>query len=516
MKATPTSAESPAGIGVPEALNPASINGSLLDLRSVALRLIQGSAIYAVANFSMRAVSFLLLPIYTRYLAPADYGTITLAEITALIIANFCGLGLENGITRYYYQYVDRPGELRDFLASVLKFGSVNSAAVVLLCVGLGAPLMRWAGPRFDVAFFPYIALAIATAGVTQLVNFRLSLYQAEKRARNYAWLAAGFFVLTTAFSLALVVGRRAGALGMLAGKMASAVLSASCAIFLLKDWWRGKLRWGYVRETLALSVPVIPHQLIALGLVAADRFIVERYRDLTEVGLYSLAYTFGMVMAVVTTSLMLAWSPVYFDVNREGEQGRQIVGRIGSGMAFGLIAVALFGSVIAKDFVAVFLDPRYRAVGPLIPWIIGGYLMHAMFSLLHLALFQAKRTVRLWQLSFVAFAANIALNFLLVPRWGMYGAAWATMAAYLVEAVVVYFYAQHLFPIPFRTARVLAGLAVYGGVLALTQVASPAHHVAVMAVTLVVSWGVLAAIARQDLQTAWQRLRVERRSAAS
>lgn len=516
MTATPTPAESPdGGAALPEAIEAAAI-GPSLDLRRAALRLIQGSAVYAVANFGMRAVSFLLLPIYTRYLTPADYGTITLAEIIALIVANLCGLGLENGITRYYYQYVDRPEELREFLGSVLKFGSATAAGVALLCVSVGGPLMQWAGLRFDVPFFPYIALAIATAGFTQLINFRLSLYQAEKRARDYAWLAAGFFVLTTAATLALVVGQRAGALGMLAGKLVAAALAAGCALFLLSRWFGGKFRWSYVRETLALSLPVIPHQFMALGLVAADRFIVERYRNLTEVGLYSLAYTFGMVMAVVTTSLMLAWSPVYFDVNREGEQGRQIVGRIGSGMAIGLIAVALFGSVIAKDFVAVFLDPRYRAVGPLIPWIIGGYLMHAMFSLLHLALFQAKRTMRLWQLSFLAFAANIGLNFLLVPHWGMYGAAWATLAAYLVEAVVVYFYAQHLFPLPFRTARVLAGLAVFAGVLALTQVEWRAPHLAVIAVTLVISWGLLAAIAREELLTAWQKLWVERRSAAS
>jgi O-antigen/teichoic acid export membrane protein len=116
--------------------------------------------------------------------------------------------------------------------------------------------------------------------------------------------------------------------------------------------------------------------------------------------------------------------------------------------------------------------------------------------------------------LSFVSFAANIALNFLLVPRWGMYGAAYATTAGYLLEAVVVYFYAQHLFPLPFRTGKVVAGLAVFAGVLALTQVHWPMPHIAMMAVTLVIGWGVLAAIAREEVQAAWQRLWVKRGAA--
>ncbi|MBZ5647591.1 MAG: lipopolysaccharide biosynthesis protein [Acidobacteriia bacterium] len=483
-------------------------------VQQVARTLVRGAAIYAVANFGIRALNFLLLPVYTRFLTPADYGVISLAETLALVVSIFSGLGLEGGISRLYYQYVDRPQELRDFLTSVLRFGAWNSAGVVALSLLAGPLLLKLVAPRFDVPFFPYIALAVATVACAQIVNYRLALYQAETRPNQYALLAAGFFVMTATGSLALVVGKRGGAEGMLAGKLAAAIIAAATAFILMRRWLGGRFGWRHVREILTLSTPLLPHQFMALGLVAADRFIVARYRNLEEVGIYSLAYTFGMVMAVVTMSLTQAWSPLYFDVNRQGAPGRQIVARIGSGLAIGLIAVAIFGSVIAQDFVAVVLDARYRAVGPLIPWIIGGYLMHAMFSLLHLALFQVKRTALLWQVSFVAFAANIALNLLLVPRWGMYGAAYATTAGYAVEALIIYFYAQRVFPLPFRTAKVLAGLAVFAAVVGVTQVRWQMAHVLVMVATLAISWGVLGAISRDELQAAWRTLWVQRGAA--
>ena len=82
----------------------------------------------------------------------------------------------------------------------------------------------------------------------------------------------------------------------------------------------------------------------------------------------------------------------------------------------------------------------------------------------------QAKSSIYLWAVSFVAVAANIALNFLWVPRLGMYGAAYATLGAYGIEVVLMYIYAQNVFPLPYRKLQILGGLALFASVLWLTQ----------------------------------------------
>src|SRR5207249_3977473 len=128
-------------------------------------------------------------------------------------------------------------------------------------------------------------------------------------------------------------------------------------------------------------------------GLVVADRFILERYRSLDEVGLYSLAYTLGMVMYLVSLSIAQAWQTIYFDTARAGDvTGRSMLGRLSSSLAIFLSAIAFIGVLIAPELTSV-LDARYRAVGRLIPWIIGGYLLHALFGLFHLSALQGKRT---------------------------------------------------------------------------------------------------------------------------
>ena len=112
-----------------------------------------------------------------------------------------------------------------------------------------------------------------------------------------------------------------------------------------------------------------------------------------------------------------------------------------------------------------------------------------------------------------VALAANLALNIALIPRWGMYGAAWATTAAYGLEALVMYGYAQRIFHLPYRRTAIVAGLAVFGGALAVTQMPWPRGlHPLVMLATLLLSFLLLFLLGGRDaaesVKLVWRRLR--------
>jgi len=471
-------------------------------------RLVHGSILYALANFGIRAMNFLLIPLYTRYLAPADYGTISLAETCAAVLAAVSGLGLDAGIQRFYFQYVAEPARLERYLGTVLRFGMMFAAALVGVAFLAGPGLLHWAAPQFAVPFYPYIAMAVGTAVLVQLVQSRLSLYQTEGRPRAYGLLSLALFLMTAAGAIGLVVFLRRGAQGMLEGKLLAAAAAAAVAVALLWRWLFTAWDWSFVRETLRMSLPLVPHNLMALGLVVADRFILQRYRDLTEVGIYSLAYTFGMVMFLAANSIFQAWSPIFYDLARSGEENRRILGRLSSGLVIFLAAIAAVGILIAHDAARV-LDARYAGVAGLIPWIVAGYLMHGCFGLFELGVLQAKRTEYVLLTSVLAFAANIGLNLWLIPIYGAYGAAWATLAAYALEALVMYLWAQKVFALPWRSGRLLAALAVVGGALAAETRWPVSYRPLGMAVALVVALALLWQLGgkeiREDLRLIWK-----------
>lgn len=463
--------------------------------RVVAARILRASTVYGLANLGIRALNFLLLPIFTRFLMPADYGVMVLAETLAAFLASIVSLGFDASIQRLYFRHVDDSKALSGYVGSVLKFALLLEISFLVLALTVGPWLQNTLAPTASVPF-RYIAMAVTTAVATQFFGYWLVLYQAERRPWGYAILSLLSFGLTASLTIALVVYARRGVTGMLGGKLIAAAICLIVAVLLARHALGSRFHWAYVRETIAVGSPLVPHLLMALGLVTADRFILAYYRDLREVGLYATAYTLGMIMSLITMSLSQAWAPAYYDVARKGEKGRQVLSKMCAGLMVMLTAIACFGALIAQDFVAHFLDHRYASAGRVVPWIIGAYLAHSLFSMFSLAALQARRTTLIMGTSFVALLVNTVLNFALIPRWGMYGAAYATLIAYVVEALLMYSFAQRVYRLDYDLRRTFGAMGVFAAVLVVTQVRSNFQHAAITTVIAgIICFSLLAAL---------------------
>lgn len=187
--------------------------GASSSIRSAGRRLLVGSGAYATTNFALKAVNFLLISLFTRYLSPGDYGTISLAEIIATTLAAFCGLGLDTAVRRLYFHYADEPAVQRRYVSSVLGFGAALTLAIVALAFMIGPQLLVRIAPHFAVPFFPYIALAIGAAGANQVLDYRLGLYQSEQRPLAFSMMASASFLVTAGSALFLVLLLRRGEL---------------------------------------------------------------------------------------------------------------------------------------------------------------------------------------------------------------------------------------------------------------------------------------------------------------
>ena len=439
---------------------------------TVGRRLLHGTLVYGATNFGLKGLNFGLVVLYTRFLTPADFGTVALAEVIAAMVAAVSSMGLTAAMQPLYFSYVGERTMLRKCISTLLRFGA--GATVFFLAISLlgGAFLTSAAG--FRVVFFPYIAVALGTMAALQLVDYRLVLYQIEEKPVSYAALTAACCGLTAVATVYRVILLRGGALGLLSGKLTGAVLTLCLAVWLSRHRLDGGWKKSFVREALPLSLPLVPHLLLALGLVAADRLILQRYRSMEEVGLYSLAYTFGMMMFLVTASVAQAWSPVFYRMASQGESKRLAIGSVLSAILLLLGAVAVFGLAIADPFIRGVLDPRYWQAGPLVPLVIGGYLFHAVFALFQMSALHVRKAQFVWVVSILALIANLALNFAWDPKWGMYGAAWATTVAYAVEGLLMYVYAQRVYALPIKGRRLLIVVGVFCGLLAITQLSLP------------------------------------------
>lgn len=501
-----------------EAVHPSPVKGVVQDAaaaQSLARRLLTGSIVYALAILGTKALSFLLTPLFTRFLTPADYGLVALAQNLGGLFGVLCGLG-GGGALRLYFDYMHDESLLRRYISTVLRTAGILTVGAFAIAYLAGPHVIALFGTGFSVPFFPYVALAIAAAAILQPVQYRLLLYQVQSRAWAFAALSTGLMVASSLGMILFVMIIQRGAVGLLVGDLFGTAVTAAAALFLLRKWifigWDSR----FVNETMRLGIPLVANQFMVLGLEVADRFILQRYRDVAEVGLYSLAYTFGMVMFMVTLAIRQAWSPAFLELASQGEGQRRTIGRTTSGLCTLMVGIAIIGSALAPDVVRAVVDPRYAEAGRVIPLIIGAYLLWGLYGLFSLSALHVKRPGILISINGVALAINLVANFWLVPSAGMYGAAYATLASYGVAAVLMYIYGQRLYRWPQRPLNLVLILAALGAVICASQLGGSyaTHHVVLLVTVLCAYTAVLLLGGKELIQAV--RVIVKRRSIAS
>ncbi len=428
---------------------------------SRAKSLIGQSAVYGLGNILTQGVAFLLLPLYTQYLTTADYGV--LSAVTALnsVLASILPLGLQGAIARLHFDYMDDEEGRRAYYGTMWLTLTVIGLAVTLL--------LQWQGNLFfrlvfrNVPFYPYGQLTIWQVFFTQLSLATLALLRMREQARNFTLLTVGRFLLSTAGIIFFVAVRREGAVGSLKGQLFASIVMAIPFTWIMVRNMRLSLLWDKLKESLAFSLPIVPHQVAGWALQVSDRVLLERYRSLAEVGVYSLGYRFGMILDLVLSSFNLAWAPFYFRVAATEEDAPRTFARLTTYITAGMLFMSLGLTLLARDVIDLIAKPSYYDAYKVVPAVVLAFLAHGYYFLVVNQLFYAKKTARLPIYTGVSAGLNVGLNVLLLQRFGMMAAAWTTMVGYTLLLVLVFIDSNRVYPVPYEYRRLasMAALAV-------------------------------------------------------
>jgi O-antigen/teichoic acid export membrane protein len=266
----------------------------------------------------VRGLAFALLPVYTRYLRPAEYGIVALTVTCTVALGILYPLGLRGAISRTYYES-GSVRERRERVGTLWIAMILFAAATALLLDRFGPSLTAAALP--EVPFHPYLRLAVWTAFLGVLGLTPLALLQAQERAHAYVLLTLWTALTTTAVTVWMVV-RGGGAHGYLKGALIGAALAAVPYLALTIGQIRPVFRASILMPALAFSLPLVPHALAGWALEMSDRAILTRLLPLQDVGIYSLGYQLGAARGLMTAAFNAAWVPFLFGIlQSEGER---------------------------------------------------------------------------------------------------------------------------------------------------------------------------------------------------
>ena len=458
-------------------------------------RLLTQSGLYLVGQLFQKATSFLLIPVWTYYLVPADYGIVGTMAAYSNLLHIVLMLGIYGAVVRHLYEVNKEPEEQRSYVFSNFLFLSVFSGVVL---VGLAIFGGRWwdVVSSGSIPFRPIVVLTLLSIWTGMISRMLFELYQAQRRALTYVAMEGMAFGLSVSLGLTFVAGYKMGAYGQILGGFIAQVLMMIVAVVLLfRNWFTTRLAWRHVGDALSFGLPFVPHLLSAWALTFVDRIMLEHFVPLRDVGFYNLGYNLGMGMLVLVTSINQAYQPYYYGLMSSDPAGAESkILRIVSFYIAGLGLITLAGSLFAGEVIRVLTPEKYQHAAVFVPPILLSYLLVGLYYFVGSPLFYFKRTKLLPVITGTAAVINILLNYFLIPRYGAIAAAWTTLASYGVMLGIYYVVAQRISPLKYRLDKygILLGI-----LLAVVIFVSPAFDISAgkLVVKLTIC-GIFAALA--------------------
>jgi O-antigen/teichoic acid export membrane protein len=423
-------------------------------------RLATTGAAYTAASIFSKLIAVALLPLYTRHLSPADYGhaeVMFAAVVTASIVVRF---GLLEALLRFYYKEDEDPARV---VAGTFAGLFWLSTVAALIALPLARPLSEL---LLDEPAAELARISIGGLWVLTMMEFLLTLFRVEERARAYFLTTLLNVLATIAVTVVLVVGAGEGARGLLLGSYATGAAFVLGLIVL--QWRRLSLRpdLPLMRRLFRFGLPTMPAEVSLYALNFVDRLIILRVAGAAEVGLYSLAVKFAQGVNVLVRGFQLAWPPLAYSI-RDDEEARRayatVVTLFVAGCAFVVTGMWLYSRWIVRALAAPRFFDSYEVIG----LIAAAVTLYALYMVMVVILGRTGRTEFNLPAAIAALVSNVVLNLVLVPPLGIVGAALALVASYLLVTVLMYVFTQRLFPVPYqwgRLARVVAAAAVLVG----------------------------------------------------
>ena len=414
-------------------------------------------AAYGTADVAVLAVNLLLLPLYTRVLSTTEYGALALLLVCEAFLKVVNRWGLDASFLRFYYDY--RTEEERKTLGGTIAgFLTVANSALLIGLLTAAAPINRRLFGSLEFAAAYRLLVLNNFAGA--FLFLPLGLLRIQERSRLFAMLTFLRSFGTVLFRLILVIGLRYGVMGIV---LADVIVTALLLAALAKTT-RGMLAWRFsstmLRHVLAYGLPHVPHGLLSQTMGMADRFVLGIYMPLREVGLYLIGSTVAGVIKFYPVAFEAAWMPFAFDSLRRRD-APTLFARMGTYAFAVLVFLAVGLAGLAPPAMACALPAGYQSVAPLVPMLVVAMAIQALTWFLMTSLNIAKQTRVYPVITAIGAGASISANLLLIPPFGMRGAAIALLTSQTITTTVTAYFAQRAYHIPYEVARLSKVLGV-------------------------------------------------------
>ena len=424
-------------------------------------RLLKHSAIYGFSNVLGKAIGFLLIPLYTHYIPPADYGTLELLDLSVNVIVMFVGVGIVSAIARFYHNCESEEERKRVVSTALAAIIALVFVVVLLLC-GFCADLIADL-VLGDVSLERYVQISLGTFAFNAILEIPLTYLRIQERSIAYSAIALGRLIVSLSLNIYFIVFLNLGILGILySGLIVSILFTVILAGWCVKDvglHFEGKLAWAMILFGAPLILNSVGMFIIHFG----DRFLLKATASLATVGVYSLGYKIGMglITYIIGQPFLLIWSVRCYGLVKE-EGGLEKYGQVFSIYTLLLLHLWLALTAFSNEMIYYMAPVEYREACLLLPLIALGYVFRSVTDFFRCSFLITYKTILAGGITVAVTVYCIANYLILIPKYGAVGAAVATLSTFIFMVVVNGYYALKIMPVDYRITRFLLLLGLF------------------------------------------------------
>lgn len=407
--------------------------------------LLGNASIYTGANILNAAIPFLLMPVLTRVLSPADYGTVAMFSIFLAIMGAFTGLNVQGAVGVRFFQ-LDR-SRMPAYVGACLSVLAV-STPIMLTVVYLCRPWLE------AVTHVPgnWLLIAVLTSASQFIISIRLSLWQVRHKAAQYGVFQICQSLLNAGLSLLLILGLGMAWQGRALAQALAAVAFMVIALIVLRlqSEISRPTSTDDVRDALRFGVPLVPHVIGGLLIVTTDRLMITNMLDVSQAGIYMVALQLGMGLSLLTDAFNRSYAPHLMEalVTTNVDRDRKIVR--GTYIYFvAVTAAALALAIAAPSLLSFLVGEQFRAAASPVFYVALGFAFGGMYLMVANYLFFASKTGYLALAALVAGGFNVGATYFLIKLNGLDGAAQAFMLSQAILFFSTWWLAQRFRPMP-------------------------------------------------------------------
>lgn len=438
--------------------------------------------IYAVPSLISRAIGLVLLPIYTRYLSPEDYGLVEILTILYALLNLTLPLEVSQGVARLVPSLKDK-NKKKQYISTAFWFTACCFFLFVIFC---------WVFPKQLSELLlqsPGYVLELRVASLAMFANSLLYLVQNNLRwclqAKQSALVAIIFIIVTAIVTVLLLIVLKMGVIGVLYGQMLGSLVALLFAIYYTNQFIPIEFLFNFTRlkEMLIFSFPLVFSSMAVYVSIYADRWLLSSMLDLSSVGIYSVAFKLAMVIGLICYSFQMALVPLIY-THYKDEHTPFYISRIFNYFLLLILPLLAFVSAFSKDIVYLFAGESFQDAHILmLPLSFSVLFLNIYFFSPGLSI--AKKTIRIAMINIVAGVVNITLNIILIPHFKELGAAVATLSGGISMTILYFWFGNKEYKIPYDYLKCLAALLIFGTFLLLYKVVSHSYFVSTGALIL-------------------------------